>query len=415
MLPSLSTSLRTGAACLIAAAWTIGTDTAAWAQQPLITPVPGAPPAEAAAPASTAMTVPAMAGPLVANPNPMSFDGGPLGKVYLTGALTGIGLFQNDPGIPPIGDHHSRVDLSSGLVQLQNTEGMFQFFVQAGLYSFPALGAPYFQSWKATGDFFGPVPVAYAKIVPNDMVSVQVGKLPTLFGAEYGFTHQNMNIERGLLWAQEPIVSRGIQANLALGAVALSASLNDGFYSDSYNWLSGSAAWTIDKTQTLSFVGGGNFDHTSKNVFPKSPFFYNNSDIFNVIYTYSNAPWTITPYFQYTHVPGNAFLGSPKGASTYGGALLATYAINDNVNMSGRWEYISTSGSLASGAANLLYGPGSSAMSFTMTPTWQDGIYFLRADVSVVHAFNTTPGFVFGATGTADTQARFVIETGIMF
>jgi hypothetical protein len=361
------------------------------------------------------MTVPAMAGPLVANPNPMSFDGGPLGKVYLTGALTGIGLFQNDPGIPPIGDHHSRVDLSSGLVQLQNTEGMFQFFVQAGLYSFPALGAPYFQSWKATGDFFGPVPVAYAKIVPNDMVSVQVGKLPTLFGAEYGFTHQNMNIERGLLWAQEPIVSRGIQANLALGAVALSASLNDGFYSDSYNWLSGSAAWTIDKTQTLSFVGGGNFDHTSKNVFPKSPFFYNNSDIFNVIYTYSNAPWTITPYFQYTHVPGNAFLGSPKGASTYGGALLATYAINDNVNMSGRWEYISTSGSLASGAANLLYGPGSSAMSFTMTPTWQDGIYFLRADVSVVHAFNTTPGFVFGATGTADTQARFVIETGIMF
>jgi hypothetical protein len=153
--------------------------------------------------------VPAMAGPLVANPNAMSFDGGPLGKVYLTGALTGIGLFQNDPGIPPIGDHHSRVDLSSGLVQLQNTEGMLQFFVQAGLYSFPALGAPYFQSWKATGDFFGPVPVAYAKIVPNDMVSVQVGKLPTLFGAEYGFTHQNMNIERGLLWAQEPIVSRG--------------------------------------------------------------------------------------------------------------------------------------------------------------------------------------------------------------
>lgn len=410
MLPSLSTGLRAGAACLIAAAWIVGTDSAAWAQQPLVAPAPEAPPAEAAAPASTAMTVPAMTGPLVANPNPMSFDGGPLGKVYMTGALTGIGLFQNDP---VTGDHHSRVDLSSGLVQLQNTEGLFQFFVQAGLYSFPALGAPYFQSWKATGDFFGPVPVAYAKIAPNDVFSVQVGKLPTLIGAEYGFTHQNMNIERGLLWNQEPIVSRGIQVNYTIGALALSASLNDGFYSDSYNWLTGSAAWTIDKQNTLSVVGGGNFDKTNKNVFPKSPFFYNNSDILNVIYAYNNAPWTITPYFQYTHVPGSAFLGTPKDASTYGGAILVNYSINDNVNLASRWEYIGSTGGAAS--PNLLYGPGSSAMSFTMTPTWQDGIYFLRGDVSVVKAFDTTGGSAFGKTGTADVQARFVLETGIIF
>jgi len=54
-------------------------------------------------------------------------------------------------------------------------------------------------------------------------------------------------------------------------------------------------------------------------------------------------------------------------------------------------------------------------MSFTMTPTWQDGIYFLRGDVSVVEAFFTTKGFAFCKTGTADVQARFVLETGIMF
>jgi len=28
-------------------------------------------------------------------------------------------------------------------------------------------------------------------------------KLPTLIGAEYTFTFENMNIERGLLWNQE--------------------------------------------------------------------------------------------------------------------------------------------------------------------------------------------------------------------
>jgi nitrogen regulatory protein PII len=213
-----------------------------------------------------------------------------------------------------------------------------------------------------------------------------------------------MNIERGLLWNQENAVNRGVQANLTTGPVAWSVSLNDGFYSDNYNWLTGTATWTIDKTDTLEVVGGGNFGHTDKNVFPKSPFFYNNSDIFNLIYTYTNAPWTITPYFQYTHVPGSTFLGTPKSASTYGGAVLASYAINDNVSLASRVEYIASTGGALS--PSLIYGPGSSAMSFTLTPTWQDGIYFLRSDTSLVQAFSTTAGFAFGKAGKTARALR---------
>ncbi len=418
MTRNLSNGKQLAAAGLIAAASVLGFASAARAQQPppAAPPPPGAPaPEAAAAPTSNAMTTPSMTGPLVANPNPLNVDGGPLGKIYFNGAIIGIGLFQNNPGVPPISDHSAHADASNYLLSLQNTEGLFQFFVQAGGYSFPALGAPYFQSWKATGDYFGPAPIAYAKLAPTDTFSIQAGKLPTLIGAEYGFTFQNMNIERGLLWNQEPIVSRGVQVNYTMGPLALSGSLTDGFYSDSYNWLTGSAAWTIDKQNTLTFVGGGNIDHTSKNAFPKSPYFYNNSDIFDIIYTYNNAPWTITPYFQYTNVPGSAFYGTPKGAQTYGGAILASYAINDNVNLAGRWEFIGSSGSAAAGSVNLLYGPGSSAMSFTMTPTWQDGIWFLRSDVSVVQLFSSTAGSAFGSSGTAKTQARFVIEGGIVF
>jgi hypothetical protein len=420
MRQKLSSGLAISAVCLIAAAGQLADHGTASAQQPPPPPPPAAAPlppaaapaapAEAAAPASAAMTTPSMTGPLAANPNPMGFDSGPLGKVYLTGTISGLGLFQNDP---VIGDHHNRIDLSNGLFALQNTEGLLQFFVQAGLYSFPTLGSAYLQSWKNTGDFFGPVPVAYAKLAPSDAFSLQVGKLPTLIGAEYGFTFQNMNIERGLLWGQEPIVSRGIQGNYTMGPLALSVSLNDGFYSDNYNWLTGSATWTIDKINTLAFVGGGNFDHTDKNVFPKSPFFFNNSDIFNIIYTYTNAPWTITPYFQYTRVPGSAFLGAPHSNSTVGGALLATYALNDNVNLSTRIEYIASTGDALS--PNLLFGPTSSAVSATFTPTWQDGVWFLRGDASIVQAFSTTAGFAFGKAGRTSTQARWVLEGGILF
>src|SRR5262245_43135365 len=47
--------------------------------------------------APTALTTPVMPGPLTANPNPTSFDLGPLGPVYLTGGVTGLGLWQNNP------------------------------------------------------------------------------------------------------------------------------------------------------------------------------------------------------------------------------------------------------------------------------------------------------------------------------
>ena len=409
-----SRHLTIGTLSLLAlAAWQSGAASPALAQVPPPPPA-GPPPAEAPpaeAPASTAMTTPAMAGPLVANPKPMSFDAGMLGPIYVTGALSGLGLFQSDP---VVSDHHDHIDLSNAQISLQKTDGLFQFFVQAAAYSLPSLGTPYLHVGRTTGDLFGPVPIAFGKIAPTDTFSIQGGKLPTLIGAEYMYTFQNMNIERGLLWNQEPVVSRGVQANYTVGPLALSLSLNDGFYSENYNWVSGSAAYTIDKANTVSVIGGGNLDRTTKASF-RTPLAQNNSTIINLIYTYNAAPWTITPYFQYTHVPADAALGFGQDASTFGGAVLANYAINDNVNVAGRWEYIASTGSLANGAPNLLYGPGSSATSFTITPTWQDGIYFLRGEASVVKAFSTTAGFAFGKSGNTTTQARWVLEGGIVF
>ena len=401
MIPSLSTGLRAGAACLIAAAWTLGTDVPASAQQPA-PPAAGAPAPEAA---PTAMTTPALTGPLVANPNPMNTDTGTFGTIYFTGAISGLALFQSDPVAV---NRHSHFDLSNGQFMLQKTEGLLQFYAQGGVYSLPALGTPYLHVGRTTGDFYGPFPQGFLKVAPTDEFSIQVGKLPTLIGAEYTFSFENMNIERGLLWNQENAVNRGIQANYTMGPLALSLSLNDGFYSENYNWVSGSAAWTIDKENTLSLVGMGNFGRTTKATLA-TPLAQNNSTIINLIYTYNAAPWTITPYVQFTNVPTNAALGLAQ-ASTYGGAVLANYAINDNWNLAGRGEYIGTSG-----AGNLLYGPGSSALSFTLTPTWQRGVFFARADAAVVSAFSTAPGAAFGRTGNTKTQGRLVFETGIIF
>ena len=107
---------------------------------------------------TTAMTTPAMNGPLVANPNPISFDAGPLGPVYMTGAISGLGLWQNNISA---GDQHSLTSLSNGQFFFQKPEGVVQYFVEVGAYALPSLGTPYVNTHQATGDYFGPLPVAY--------------------------------------------------------------------------------------------------------------------------------------------------------------------------------------------------------------------------------------------------------------
>ena len=371
---------------------------------------PPAPPAPPAAPSPPTLAT-GMTGPLVLNPTPFQTKVGTFGPIYATGIVSGLGLVQDHS---VFGNNTGYGDVSNTQVIVQKVDGLLQFYAQVGLYSLPSLGTAYIRSNDLVGDLFGPLPEAYLKIAPTGTFSFEGGKLPTLIGAEYTFTFENMNIERGLLWNQEPAISRGIQANYTAGPVALSASVNDGFYSDSLNWLDGSAAWTINGSNTLTVVGGGNFSRSTVSTFA-TPIAQNNGSIFNLIYTYSAAPWTITPYFQYTRVPKIASLGFGASASTYGGAVLVNYAFSPRFNLAGRAEIIGSTGSATNGAPNLLYGQGSYAWSLTATPTWQLGKFFVRGEGSIVKAVSIVPGSAFGKNGNATTQGRFLIEAGVLF
>ena len=354
---------------------------------------------------------PGMNGPLAANPKPETVDAGPFGSVAVTGVVSGMAQTEDHP-FPS--DDKSVADLTNGQVFVQKTSGVFQFFIQAGIYSLPDLGAPYIKARTMTSSLYGPLPQAFVKLQPNADFSIMVGKLPTLIGAESTFTYENMNIERGLLWNQEPAVSRGIQLNYSHGPLAISASLNDGYYSAKYNWVSGSIAYTINKENTLTLAGGGNLSHTSKSAFA-TPVTLNNGEIYNLILTHTAGPWTIQPYLQYSKVHQESQLGIVHGASTFGAALLAKYSFTPTISVTGRGEYISSTGSLANGAPSLLYGPGSKAWSATLTPTYQKGIFFLRGELSHVGTWDITPGSALGRNGVQKTQNRALVETGFIF
>ena len=371
-------------------------------------PAPAQTPAPAPPAAPAALPTPAITGPLAGLP-PAIFDAGPVGKIAVNGFVSGMGLAQSNH-VP--GDDNTHADLSNGQVFIQKTDGWFQFYIQAGAYQLPALATPFLGTNDTLSNTYGPVPQAFLKLQAGKNTSFEIGALPTLIGAEYTFTFENMNIERGLLWNQENAVNRGIQVNQTMGKFTASLSWNDGFYSDRYTWLWGSLAYT-NGPHAISFVAGGNLGQTKFQTYATPV--QNNGSIYNVIYTYTKGPWIIQPYFQYTSVPTNAKIGVVKGASTNGGAILASYAFKHGFSLPARWEYISSSGSAAQNAVNLIFGPGSAGTSITVTPTFQYGGLFFRGDVSWVHANSYTPGFVFGPLGLDNNQFRAMGEIGFVF
>jgi hypothetical protein len=375
-------------------------------------PAAAAAPAPPAAPTSP-LIGPTITGPLAIQLPPPKYTLGPLGDIYVDGIASGLGQWQNNP-FP--GNRSWEPDLSNGQIFVQKTDGIFQFYAQAGAYSIASLGAPYVSAAEATfgyhspaGEEWGWFPQGYAKIAPNSNFSIEGGKLPTLIGAEYTFSFQNINIERGLLWNQEPAISKGGQVNYTAGPVALSLSFNDGYDSGVYNWVTGSATYTLNSANSFEFAAGGNAGKTNIATL-RAPLLQSNSEIYNLIYTYNADPWIIQPYFQATHVPTNNSIGITSSASTFGGAVLVNYDLGSGFNLGGRLEYIGTTGS-----NNLLFGPGSGAFSFTITPTYQWKYYFARAEFSWVKANNTTSGEAMGPNLDGNSQTRVLVETGILF
>lgn len=355
---------------------------------------------------SISLPYPAMIGSLVANSDPFNIEADPLGKIYITGALSGLSLWQNNP---VVGNPNSLLDLDNGQLLIQKTKGLLQFYVQAGGYSLPSLGTSYMRMDDTTLDFFGPVPVAFIKLAPSDNFSVMAGKLFTLIGGENTFTFQNFNIERGLLWNQTNAVNRGVQMNYNQGAFSGSIALSDGFYSGRFNWLSGLVTYAINSKSSLSVVTSGNIKHDNESS-RVTPLTQNNSQIYDLIYSYTSGRLTISPTLQFTHVPKDTSIGLLDSASTYGVALTTKFAFNTYWSFTGRAEYIDTTGE-----TNVAYGPGSNAWSLTLTPTYQRGIFFVRGEASLVEANNITAGSAFGQDGTNSSQGRFLIETGVLF
>ncbi|MGA9855542.1 MAG: outer membrane beta-barrel protein [Gammaproteobacteria bacterium] len=346
-------------------------------------------------------------------PTAVPIDGGPLGELKVQGMLSGLAATQSNA---TSSDLSQRFDVDNAELILQKYSGEVQFLVQGGAYNFPVVGEPFTDTPDLVNNLYGPVPLAYIKFVPTDSISLQVGKLPSLVGAEGAWPWGNYNIERGLLWNMENTVTRGVQFNYSKGVISASLAWTDGFYSHRFNNLTGSLTYTLSTADTLTAVVYDTLGNTPYGS-SATPEVLNNARIYNLIYTHSTGSWTFTPYIQYIDSSASAELGYTHDNSSFGAALLTDYAVNRLWSLGARVEYVTSSGADNTSANNNLlgYGPGSRAWTLTFTPTWQSGGLFARIELSYARVVGYTPGLAFGRSGNQADQMRLLLETGVVF
>lgn len=385
-----------------AAAIELAGGTAASAQQ---TP-PGSP-----SPAASASATP--------SPSPTPYASGTIG-----GALLIFGMQSYNPNATGAldttsgADDQGRDDASDLLVNTSYTSGYYKFSATAGGYNFPAVGTainPTFNNFGAAcanTSCYTVLPLAQVTYTsPDSHWTLYGGKLGTLLGAEGAFTYQNVNIERGLGWALEPVVSRGLHAGYTNGPWTFAAEYNDGFYTGSHRAVEYEVAWAPSSATSWTFVGMNPGGNTPGNVTAAIA----NQSEYNLMYAHTAGKWQFSPYVLWIDSPSSTVLGYTKAESDYAVSLLGSYAFSPVYSVGFRVEDAENSAATTDASPNafLLYGPGSGATTFTLTPTYRfAGNGLLRFEWSHVTVRNGVAGALFGPAGTLTSQNRIGFELG---
>ncbi|HTV94200.1 MAG TPA: outer membrane beta-barrel protein [Verrucomicrobiae bacterium] len=397
-------------AALAVAAILVGGEKAASAQQ---TPPANPSTAASASPAPTP------------TPTATPYASGTIGGAFFvygisTNNVNATGALDTTTGA----DQQTRADVSDMLVNASLTSGYYKLSTTVGGYAFPTIGTAINSTFNnynslsggttcANTSCYSLIPLWQAAYTsPDQHVTIYGGQIGTLLGAEGAFTYQNVNIERGLGWALEPVVSRGVHVGYSNGPWTIAAEYNDGFYSGSLRTIEYEVAWAPSSATSWTFVGMNPNANTPGNA---TSFIANQSE-YNLVYSHTAGRWTFSPYALLVTSPASASLGYTQAESDYAISLLGSYAFSSLFSLGFRIEDAENEAATSAVTPNafLLYGPGSSATTYTLTPTYKfAGNAMLRVEWGYVTVRNGAAGALFGTAGTSTNQNRFGIELGV--
>lgn len=372
----------------------------------------------------------------VQQPEPFTFNAGPLGTLSLSGGadayaygLTGAGSDANK-GL--LGTSTSvGVEFFNGLVKLQKPDGLVQFTIEAGAVNSLVLGSKpkpqTAQKWST-----GPFRSAYVTIAPTEHFSISAGQVGSLEGFESAIDWKNFNMMQTSLWDVENAQSVGVSATYKYGRFSGSVVFSDGFDTNVWNYLQLSASYAVNDRHRVTLFGATNLGSTGLG----ARFYGNatrpwtatsvavagaanlvNSSVIGGYYEFKTGGLTLVSEVQYVWSTRNPSVGLTDYSSHFGAALFANYQFTDSPFSLGGWLQYFTS----NGRETWFLNPGAQGVGMVVGPTWSPDWakkhLFLRGEAGLMHLIAVgVPGSVgYGSSGGGRNQATFVAEAGVLF
>ena len=344
--------------------------------------------------------------------------------VQISYALSGLELRDMQEIAPTDGTSPNGLALSNGSIIVQKNTGLVQYLIQAGTYAMSTLGSPLDRTRAFEKNSFGPIPHAYLSLNPNAQWSLQVGKLLSMPGFENPFSYQNQNVQRGLLENQNNTISQGLQLNYVDEKASLFWTLNDGFYSGQLTWLGFGGSYQFNDRHSTNLMLGGAYKPSRVST-EVTPLLQNNSQIINLIHRIQWSNWSLTPYYQLTLIPSNTSTQLTSPAKTQGYALILDRVFKGHdpswlpqgstLHIPLRLEHLKVSDYSTLTSNRLVFGPNAQSTSWTLTPTLQWGIYFLRAEWSRYWVTESSRLNFNAVKDPTQAQTRFILEWGLLY
>ena len=267
-----------------------------------------------------------------------------------------------------------------GLHKEATDQSPFGFGVSVGQAWFPVVGSePFPKPDDANGAFsdsnsnFG-VFEAYAEAKVS-FLKITAGRFATNIGGELPFTWQNVNIQRGLVWAGEPVWYDGVRVSADIGQFSVYAGVNDRDTDDGKMAAEGGISVSLPFATSVSL-----------NVLIPDKKDSWNTRTYNL--TITNGYFKILPltlYVDYLNTPKNSENKLKSDADSIGVALLGEFKATNNISVGGRVEYVNNDGD----GDNYGIGTGNNAWTFTITPKYQINKYLsIRVEASYVKLGN---------------------------
>jgi Putative beta-barrel porin-2, OmpL-like. bbp2 len=355
-------------------------------------------------------------------PGPIDVDGGPLGELQVSGGIDG--LFY---GISGLGD---RSLLGNGKavgaqsftndITVKKSTGILRFVVDVHpsdtLHFGQRLSRPSVKTFT-----LGPLYAAFITLAPVRDFTVSVGQVYSVEGYESSLDWKNANILVSPLYSVKNSSSRGISASYVHGPVTSTLVFGDGFDSGAFNTFQVKTTYSFDPQNAVTLFGKTNVGRTGPNTFAyggektgygfKSHAALVNSTTLGGYYEYRVGDLKLVPEVQYVYARPDHIIGITKFTSNLGALLISDYHFGDTPwSIGGMVFYYRNNGGYG-----WYLNPHSAGLGLGLTPTWQKGHVFVRAEAGLIHLTNIGNGVAFGNDGNQRNQVTGILEAGLLF